>query len=190
MVNVRLQIMLAAALMVARIPSASAQRLGLAVDATMGAGSTKTNGKYTARSTSGLALDVAVAVRSGDMEQRGFVAEANWWGQSAGAQTDACLPKVGGGCLDNIPDVSLFGAMAGWQTDNGVVRFAAGPAYGQLDDDHALAIQGRADLSASVFRYVGLVVSLRGAVLPNVAGHRLDLFAAAAGIRIATHVSD
>ena len=183
--RIRLESIAVVALLVATFaPSASAQRVGLSLDATLGAGSTKTNGKYTARSTNGATVDVLVAARSGSMERSGFVLAVNWWAQSAGAQDDACLPKVGGGCLDDVPSISLLGAMAGWQTENGVVRFAAGPAYGLLDDERALAIEGRADLSASVFRYVALVVSLRGAVLPNVAGHRFDMFAAGAGVRL------
>ena len=181
----RTSVACAALLIITFVPeSASAQRLGLSVDATLGAGSSKTNGQYTARSTNGAAFDVMVGVRNGPMDGGGFLVAANWWDQSAGAQSDVCLPKVGGGCLDDFPSPSLFGVMAGWQTENGVVRFAAGPAYGQLDDDSALGFQGRADLSAPVFRWVGLVVSLRGAVLPNVAGNRFELFAAGVGVRL------
>ena len=184
MLSARGPFALAALLVVGCVQSASAQRVGLSLDATLGAGSSKTNGKYTARSTNGAALDLTVGIRSGSIDARGFVAAVNWWAQSPGAQDEVCLPKPGGGCLDDFPSISLFGAMAGWQTDNGVVRFAAGPAYGQLDDERALAIQGRADLSAPVFRYVGFVVSLRAALLPNVGGNRFDLFAASFGVRI------
>ena len=190
MLNTRGPIALGVLLLIVAGQPAAAQRVGISVDATLGAGSSKTNGKYTARSTNGAAVDVAVGVRKGPIDTSGFIAAANWWAQSAGAQDEVCLPKPGGGCLDDFPSVSLFGAMAGWQTDNGVVRFAAGPAYGQLDDERALAIQGRADLSAPIFRYIGIVVSLRGALLPNVAGNRFDLFAASFGVRIANRVTE
>lgn len=183
MTSIRGPIVLATLLALGSAPSASGQRLGVSFDATFGAGTIHTNGAYVERNTNGATFDVTLAVRGGSMEQRGLFAAANWWAQGANGQ-DICLPATGGGCVPNLPSSLVFGALVGWQSENGVLRFAAGPGYARLDDEGALAIHARADLTAPVFRHLGLVFSLRGAHIPNAADSRFDLFAAGFGVRI------
>ena len=161
-------------------------RPALSLDATVGPGGGQTNGNYVEREVQAPALDVTLAIRARRDTRRGFLAGLNWGVQGPSGGSDLiCILRPDGRCKENFPHFTFFGALAGWESERGVIRLAGGPAYARIDDDPGgLAIQGRAELAAPVFPHLGLIASLRGAHIPNAASSRFSFFAVGFGVRI------
>ena len=160
-------------------------RPALSLDATYGTGGGQTNGNYVEREARGATFDVTVAFRARLEARSGFLAGLDWGAQGTGAHDAVCIRRPEGGCKEHFPEFMFFGALAGWESEQGVIRLTGGPAYARIDDDAgALALQARAELAAPVFPHLGLVASLRGTHLPNAAGSRFSFFAVGFGVRI------
>ena len=161
------------------------RRPAISLDATLGTSGGQTNGLFMTRKTQGQSGDVTVALRLRPGSSNGFVVGGNAGIHGAGPQLTICIPKPGGGCVPGFPSFYIFGAFAGWESRNAVVRVTGGPAYAN-SGDHAggLGAQARFDLAMPLFRHLALVGSVRGAHMPNVDGDRFSFFALGGGIRI------
>jgi hypothetical protein len=161
------------------------RRPAVSLDATLGTSGAQTNGLFMTRKTQGQSADVSVALRLRPRSSNGFVVGSNASIHGVGPQLAICLPKAGGGCVPGFPSFHVFGALAGWETRNGVLRATGGPAYA-ISEEHAggFGAQARFDLAMPLFRHLALVGSLRGAHMPNVDGDRFSFVALGGGVRI------
>jgi hypothetical protein len=170
----------------ARPTTASAQRrLPLSLDATVGFG-TGAGGEF--RDPRGFALDALAAMRVRPAPAgaivAGFAAEL----QGMPSSGDDCLLTPSGGCVPDFPLFYAAAALLGWEAAGGSgpsLRLLGGPAYYRADEGGAaLGLQGRLDVATPAMLHVALVVSVRGAVLPNFRGDALGLAAAGLGVRL------
>jgi hypothetical protein len=100
-----------------------------------------------------------------------------------GGTTLDCIRGREGGCIQWIPNLALFSALAGWQSANARQRVLAGPVVAS-GDETALGVQLRAESFASLSRRVSFMASLRATTLPTLGNAPYHLLGGAIGVRI------
>jgi hypothetical protein len=174
------------ACVLARPDSAGAQRRPLfSLDASAGFG-TGAGGEF--RDPAGFALDALAGVRVRPAPAGAIVAGLAAGMHGMPSSGDDCLLMPSGGCVPAFPLFYSAGALLGWETASASgpsLRLLGGPAYYRADEGGAaLGLQGRLDMTTPALLHVALVVSVRGAVLPNFRGDALGLAAAGIGVRL------
>ena len=98
-----------------------------------------------------------------------------------------------GPCLQDYPQFSTVGVLAGWTSAAGRVRVLGGVAsvkakkdYTDYADryDYTVGLPVRLDCAVAKFSHLAVVASLRGTVLPRYRGNAYTLLASGLGFRI------
>ena len=183
------QTMLLAALALASAEGLAAQQVdrpgaSFSVDASVGAGGLA-GGNYLHRTS--LALDATVARRLG-IANGGLLIALSGGVQTPLGNAQACAGG-GGECFGEHPTFYSIGALFGWEHANGSgpgFRLLAGPAMYDPGDagPGTAAMQARIDVATPPFAHLALVLSARGAWLPDVDGDGIGLGAIGIGLRI------
>lgn len=179
------QFLLAAAGVAVLSVDAAAQRIGPSAEAGVGL-AVGGGGTYTNRG--GAAMDAVLAMPLMQTGSGAVMLAFTGTANGAVATEDVCVVAPDGECRGVFPTFMSLGVAAGVQHRLGSrasARVLAGPAYYQaVDGGDTFGLQGRVDVSRSLFSRLALVASLRGTVLPSYDDESLGFAAFGLGLRV------
>jgi hypothetical protein len=154
-------------------------------DGTIGWGTGTTNGEYLSNDD-GYTADILVAGRVRPVGTGSVVVGMSVGGFASGPYASICLLGSDGDCIPAFPAFLVVAPLAGWEDARGMLRVMAGAGYATASEDMGagLALSTRADVGMPLWGRVGLVVSLRASLLPNMQRDAFLLYAFGFGIRI------
>lgn len=135
-------------------------------------------------SSTGLALDALLGFRPRARAAGGFVVAVAGSGQALGVAEASCDALPGVPCTPEFPEFWVLSALAGWETENGDMRFLAGPALAGSGLKPVGAMQARLDLAKPVVGHVSVLASARFAYLPKHRGDSFSLGSIGVGFRL------
>ena len=139
-----------------------------------------------------IALDGLLTVRLPKVGNSGLLAGMSVSWQGPPPSGDKCVPdRPFGQCLQNYPQFTTVGVLAGWTSAAGRVRVLGGVASVRADKedyadryDYTVGLPVRVDCAVAKFSHLAVVASLRGTVLPRYRGNAYTLLASGLGFRI------
>jgi hypothetical protein len=163
------------------------QKPPLSLDASVGWGTGYTSGRYLEPGSRHGDGDAVLAWRLRPAWSGTFVVAASASAPCFFGCTSLlllCVPTTPDDCMPGIPHFKLATALAGWESENAVLRILTGPAYVRDDGVSAAGWQGRLDLAPFSVGPMALVASGRATLVPNFHDNAFQLLALSLGLRI------
>ncbi|HEY5492294.1 MAG TPA: hypothetical protein VIK25_13975 [Gemmatimonadaceae bacterium] len=142
-------------------------------------------------SRASIVLDGLLTMRLAKDGRSGLLAGMSVGWQGPPPSGDICRLGQDRQCLDDYPQFSTVGVLAGWTSAAGRVRVLGGVASVRADKkdyadryDYTVGLPVRVDCAVAKFSHLAVVASLRGTVLPRYRGNAYTLLASGLGFRI------